>query len=130
MATSNLNASGLQFVSVQDLTVDPKGPASIPVLLDWSQASQYNLDLSHFIQQQKVSLIQAVYIENGSGTQPLQIQIPGTRQTLQIPAGSEAYLMLIAANPLTMSFLSTDGANKSTIHLLNYPVTNAVWKVS
>jgi hypothetical protein len=127
MSSNIINPGSVQWQTVLDLAVDPKGSLALPLTLNWSVAAQYTIELGNYIAQNKIGLVQAVFVDNRAGTTPMTINSQGSQQTLQIPAGKQAYLMLLSPNPPYLQFASADGVNTSYVWLLNFPVSNHVW---
>ncbi len=121
-----VNVAALQFTTVQNLGVPPEGPKAAPLTLDFSQTSSYQLNFQSIIDQNYVSVIQAMYIDNSLNPQPLSITMQGSNQTITIAPGRQAYLNVLAPYPVQVSF-STTGVILVRISLLNFPVTNHDW---
>ena len=102
-----------------------EGPRTIPVTYDFSSSKNYSTDLKSLMTQGQVSEIQAAFIDNSSNNASLTLVVSVQNQTVVIPAGGQAYVMLLVKEPqFNISSQSTDFA---IIHFLNFPVTNQVW---
>lgn len=126
---SNINANSLRQFSVNGQMVPPEGSRAVPLTLDFSLATQYTLDLQNFVARNLISMVQAMYVDNSANSSPLTINMPNSGQTIVFPPNAQGYLSILAPNPASFSF-SSGGGVVAQVTLLNYPVTNCVWKVS
>jgi hypothetical protein len=122
----NLNQQISQYYSVTDLQVAPEGPRAVPVILDFTQTPEYDLDLQNVMQRNFLSMVQAFYVDNFGNSASLVINIPNTNQYIYTKAGAQRYVMALCPNPARLRFIST-GNVKVTVYLLNFPVTNEEW---
>jgi len=122
----NLDQQVQSYLSVQAQTVPLEGPRAIPLRLDFSVAAEFSLNMQNIQSRGFMSMVQAMWVDNSQGVTVLEINFPNTGQTIQIPIGGQGYVNVLCPNPATMSFSST-GTQVCVVHLLNYPVTNAIW---
>jgi|HubBroStandDraft_5_1064220.scaffolds.fasta_scaffold02065_4 hypothetical protein len=128
MATPiSVNSDQLSTLSVQGLQVPKEGSKAIPVIFDFTATNQYTLNLQNIQQRNFFTLLQAMWIDNSLNTAELSISFPNTQQTITIPPGAEGYVNVICMNPAQITFTSSGNVYGVEVHLLNYPVTNAVW---
>lgn len=123
-----LNAEQLQQCPVQNQVVPAKGPKAIPIILDFSVDTEFQLDYSNVQAQGRFELLQGLFVDNSNNGSALTITIEGTAQRLIVPATSQAYLPVLCQNPVKLSFDSAGGVSVKA-YLLNFPVAPAVWKV-
>lgn len=126
---SNIDYNQLRQFSVNGQMVPPEGSRAVPINLDFTSNVTYSLDLQNFIARNLISMVQAIFVDNSANASQLQIKMPNSGQMLVVPPNSQAYLAMLAPNPASFSFVSMGGV-LVPILLLNFPVTNCVWKIS
>ncbi len=120
-------SGSLQVVPIPTPVIPEEGPAGIPVNgLDFSLSPAYQKSFQHFMSLNRISMIQAVFIDNSQNTADLFLAIATTNQIIRVPANKQAYLNVLCPNPATLTFMSA-GAVVVPVILLNFPVTNCVW---
>lgn len=123
----SVDTSQLSVQSVNAQMIPDEGPKSISVGLDFSLFSSYTLDLSNFIQRNRISMIQGVFMDNSGGGSTLEIDFSNTGQKMKIAPNRQGYRMVLCPNPANnITFTSTAGV-PLTVILLNFPVTNSDW---
>jgi hypothetical protein len=100
----------------------------IPLPLDFTATAQYTLDLSLFMQQGYISMVQSIYIDNQDSTVDLVIQVSTSQQRIVFPAGEQGYLPLLVPNPARVTFTCSGGPATSYVALLNFPVPAELWQ--
>jgi hypothetical protein len=103
------------------------GPKMIPLPLDFTARSDYELDLSNLMMRGFIDMIQTVYVDNLDGGVAVQIDVDTGRQRLDVAAGAQAYLPILVPNPAKLTFTSTGGAATVTVYLLNFPIAPEMW---
>jgi hypothetical protein len=126
MAEASAGSNAFQAVPVFNATIPKEGPKSLPVTCDFSVVGTYDIDLTLIQSQQRMSVVQSVFVDNTLNGQKTTITINGNSQTLVIPAGGQAYLPLLAAKPTIITVASTGGVVVPMI-FLNVPVPACVW---
>ena len=124
-----LDASGLSYYAVNGQMVAPEGPRSIPLLLDFTQTTDYEVNLQNQQARAFISMVQAVFVDNSANASPLTVTMPDSGQSIIVAPGHQGYYNVICPNPARISF-STTGDISLAVFLLNYPVTNADWPTS
>lgn len=119
----------IQTVQNQSLPTD--GPKAIPLILDWSTEDEYRLTFGNEQDRGFFSICQSVFIDNSQASSAFELAIEGTLQVLRVPQAAQAYLPVLAPNPLNLVFRRVDGSSNefTKIMLLNFPVAPAVWSV-
>jgi hypothetical protein len=123
---SNLNLSQLAFYSVQSLQVPPEGPLAIPILLDFSVANEYDLNLQNLESRGFISGIQGVFIDNSLNAASFTLQFNGTNQSIKVAPNRQGYFAVLCPNPSSLSFKTTGGVIVN-VDLLNFPVVTHDW---
>jgi hypothetical protein len=122
-----INQQGLSTQSVNAQKIPDEGPKSIAIPLDFSQGTQYTLDLQNLIQRNFISMIQGIFLDNSANNATLSVQFASTGQTIKIAPNRQGYRIVLCPNPVnSITFTSTGGVAVS-VNLLNFPVTNSDW---
>lgn len=120
------NQQSLTFYTVNGQMLPPEGPRAVPLLLDFSQTQEYDLNLQNMQSRNFLSMVQSVFVDNSNNASPLSIAFPNTGQTIKLAPGRQGYFVVLCPNPSSVSFISAGGV-VVTVFLLNYPVTNHDW---
>lgn len=122
-----LVAGNNEVPTVINTPVIPKeGPRDLPLLFDFSVTSSYLLDLQQQIQNNQFSRAQTIFVDNSANSSPVSITWTGTGQILQIPGNSQAYLPVLTTQR-PMAVVASAGTGKCYVHILNVPISPAVW---
>lgn len=124
--SSIINATALQICLTQNQLVPQEGPKALPIPLDFTNDASNLLDLTMIQQRVAISLIQAVYVDNGDNPNQLQIDINTSGQRLLIKANTCGYYPVMCTNPVKMVFTSVKGAT-ARVFLLNSPISGYNW---
>lgn len=107
----------------------PKQPKALPLVFNFVAQQVYNVDLSVQQQFNTIDFVQSVFIDNSSGTQPIVMTCPVTRQSIQCPPKSQGYFPFLQTVPIQFSVASNGGQAAAIIELMNFPVAAMVWSV-
>lgn len=105
-----------------------KGPKAIPLTLDFTISTSFELDFLGLELQTAFEGVQTVYVDNSLNAQQLSIFCENSNQNIVLPANSCAYVTVVQPGPAKM-IISTTGALKITLHLLNYEISQSIWPV-
>lgn len=106
---------------------DPKeGPKSSPMRFDFTAAPVYTIDFTQFQQQNQLTLIQTVFIDNTANTSPTSLIFDGTDQTLIAPALSQGYYPILTQK-LAKATIASSGAFLVKVQFINVPIPPSVW---
>lgn len=124
---TQIDPSQLQFIPVDALSVPPEGPIGVPLQLDFTRNSSFILDLQNFTAQNKISMVQGIYMLNPSTSSATILCVESrTGVTIPCPVGFGTYAPLPTANPSTLLFFGVGDPNEiCKVLLLNYPVEPA-----
>lgn len=130
--TNAITGVNIPSVPVGVGCTDPKGPISLPLIFNVTSGQTYLVDLSLFIQQGRISEIQSVFVDNSGNDAALTLTFSGSNQPLIIPAGSQAYLPILAPKLPQINVFSTGSTEGTNVRVvfLNCPVPASVWSVS
>lgn len=129
MSSLNIDQNHASVYGINNLTVPASGAKTLPINLNFANATQYNLNLQSLMSRNYIDMVQAIFVDNSLNPSSMTITSNLTSQGVVIPAYAQAYLTLLVPNPASLSFNSTGGVNVP-IELLNFPVSNAVWSVN
>lgn len=107
----------------------PKQPKALPLVFNFVAQQVYNVDLS--VQQafNTIDLVQSLFIDNSTGTAPIVVTCPVTRQSIQCPPKSQGYFAFLQTIPIQFTVASNGGQTAAIIELLNFPVASLVWSI-
>lgn len=108
----------------------PKQPKAMPLVFNFVAQNVYNVDLSVQQQFNTIDFVQALFIDNSTGSAPIVVTCPVTRQALQCPPKSQGYFPFLQTVPIQFTVASTGGQTAAIIELLNFPVAAMVWTVT
>ena len=124
---ASVDTSQLNVQSVNAQMIPDEGAKSIAVGLDFSTQTSYTLDLSNFIQRNRISLIQGLFMDNSAGSTTLEVSFPSTRSEHQNGTQSPRVPYRAVPEPSQRYFVHFNVGSSLTVILLNFPVTNADW---
>jgi hypothetical protein len=122
-----LSQQGLSTQSVNAQKIPDEGPKSIAVLLDFSQGTQFTLDLQNLIQRNFISMIQGIFIDNSANGSTLAVSFGGAGQSIKIAPNRQGYFIVLCPNPVNQIVFTSTGGVAVSVNLLNFPVTNSDW---
>lgn len=115
--------------SVFNAMFPKEGAKVIPVPLNFSLQTTYNVDLTLLKQQGFINSLQTVFVDNGLNSAAVTIQVSGSNQIIRCPAGSQGvYPIFVPSNPQFTIFSS--GAVNVPVFFTNVPLPLNVWSSS
>jgi hypothetical protein len=111
------------------LGMPAEGPKCIPITLDFTVQDSYTLDYSNFQYRGYMSMVQTVFVDTSTSAVDVEINSPGSQQTLKIRAGTQGYYPILVPNPIKIIFTSPGGPADVKVQLLNFPVPHGQWVV-
>lgn len=108
---------------------DPSQPrVFITYNADFASSADITLDFTVVNQQQVFGIPRALFIDNGSNPEEVEVSISQTDMYFTVPAFSEGYFKLDAAQNSRINFVTIGGAtDKVTITIYNYEIPPNVW---
>lgn len=104
-----------------------KGSRALPQLLDFTQESPVNVNLSYEQESLRLEFVQTLYIDNSSNANDLTMTMRATGQAMIVLAGWQGYLPVLAtADNCHISF-STSGTPKIPVQFLSFPMPAILW---
>lgn len=113
-------ASG-PVVLERTLGVPAEGPRCVPLTLDFTAVTTLELDYGNMQARNFLSMCQTLWVDNSLSGQILSAYIPGTGQTIKVPAGTQGYFTCLCPNPIHFIFTSTGGV-VCQVTMCNFPV--------
>lgn len=104
-----------------------EGRSAFSFVLDFSQGTTIDVDLTQWIQQAKIKSVQSLYVDNLAGTSPLVFVFGGTNQSITVAAGQQGYLPVLEANPPQFTITCANAAQISNLQVLNFFVPPYLW---
>lgn len=123
-----VNPNSLSHYTTQNLQVPCEGPTMVPVPMDFGANLSYLINLQNFTALLRMSLVQAVYIDNADNAAQIVLTVQGSGQRIIMGPNKQGYRNILCPNPVNIVVASTGGVT-ATVILLNFPVTNAEWTV-
>lgn len=115
-------------VPIYNCKIDPKGPIAIPVNVDFTTNTHYDLDGSQIEHLGFIDFLQTIYVDTTGAASAVTITVQGSSQTIVAPKNTQGYYPILSPNPWKLSFDSA--ANSSVqIILFNNPISPGVWPV-
>jgi hypothetical protein len=113
---------------VANVVIPKGGPKVIPLRIDFSGVTEWQVDGSQVVERGKIEYIQALWVDNYSNTNPLIIEMNLTNQRIVIPARSQGYVPVLSPNPPKFIF-STQAGPMVYLQFLNVPVQPMIWTI-
>lgn len=118
----------VNYQPVSNQLVPDEGPKAIPLLLDFTVAAQYNLDLTTQQQQGRISMIQSLFIDLSAANNDLTVTFPIGGQVIVAKSGTQGYYSVLCPNPPRIYFaMATSGGTLVPIFCINVPVAGVTW---
>ncbi len=119
-----------QATAVGNALIPPEGPAAVPLVLDFSKAGSFNIDVQQLMQKGNgypgLSVIQTVYVDNEDNPDPFVINVSATGQNITVGAGVQGYYPIFSPGQGTISF-STGSQAIVSVFLANVPIPPTQW---
>lgn len=116
-------------IRISNAVMPKEGARVVPLVFDFSLAASFVADFYTASQQQQISAIQAVFIDNSASAGQTTLTVQGTGETVIAPAYSQGvYPIAAAVHPRVT--VSNGGASTVTILFFNVPLPASVWLVS
>lgn len=129
---SNPNSIAPQQNALDVPRLPVEGSQAIRVLLDFTttdtQANGIDVDLTLLIQNQRISSIKTLFLDNADGLQDLIAVMSVTNQRVVCPPRTQMYVPILAAKGgMKIHFTNTDNTHIIPVLLLNKYIDAASW---
>ena len=125
----NINPAGLNFQDIKNDLVPQDGPKGAPLLLDFSGIgiTEYDLDLTIPRQQNRISMIQTIYIDTSNSDTGITVICGGTNQNITVKGRTQGFYPVAIPNEPTLRFLGTASTTIYQVILFNIPIAGVNW---
>lgn len=124
----NINVATLQNKQVFNFDAPCEGTKVVPLPLDFSTDTEFDLDLSLAVQQSKISMLQTLFIDLSDTASAMVVTIDplGLKQTIVANGRTQGYYPVLSPNPPLITFVCASGQIER-IFLINAPIAGSVW---
>jgi len=123
----NIDQQTVQITLPQNQLIPDEGPKAIPLLLDFSKAASYSLDLTSIQERAFISMIQTIYADLSGATAGLSITVNGTNQNITAKKTTQGYYPVLCPNPPRLTFANSSGSDVIPVFLINAPISGVTW---
>src|ERR1700733_3178209 len=110
--------------------VNPKeGPKAVPYNLDFSVQTAYSINILYLYQQNIISVIQVLYVDNSANADSVQVLVSQTSQRIIVPAGDQGYFPVLCPTNGVIT-VSSGGGVQVPLCLINVPMQCLTWQPS
>ena len=125
---SNINQLAVASIPVHNAQVPAEGPVALVLSLDFTVATEYDLDIYALVARDFISLIQTVFIDTTGCAQNLTVNIAGSNQNITVKPNTQGYYPVVCPNPPKFRITCTGGQpNNVGIIFLNVPIAPGQW---
>lgn len=104
------------------------GPRALPISLDFTNQTFYQLDLVQEVEADVINIVQSIYVDNSANLNPVTFLFDQTNQRLVIPAGAQGTWPVITPKDAPRFVVSTtQAAVVVNFILLNVPMAISPW---
>lgn len=97
---------------------------------NWAGADDYTLNLNNATQQGVIDMVQGIFVDNSQNVNAVTFSFDGSSQNITIPAQSQAYMPVLAQNPVKIRITSTAAASQKTDFIvMNFRPHPYIWSV-
>lgn len=122
------NQATYNAVSIFNALVPKEGPKMVPFVCNFPTAGSYLIDLTLAEAQQRISVVQNIFVDASAATEAVSIAIQGTQLTIVCPAGAQGYFPCLAPNN-TKFVIASGSTAPVTVAFINVPIAANVWPV-
>ena len=126
-----IDARTLNNEFVFNQMIPEEGPRALPLVIDFSVAQSFDLDLSMLQTQGRFSMLQTIFIDAASAINlpngDVAITIEGSGQVITMAPGQQGYFSVICPNPIKLNIAGGSDTGIANIFLLNVAIPGSVW---
>lgn len=123
----NISSQNLANLELDVQYVPQEGPKAIPVLLDFTQANNYDLDLQLIGQQGRISMVQTLFVDMSASDIAMTVSVNGSLQQIVCKGRTQGYYQVLCPTPVKLSFSCAGGPAGVKVYLVNVAIPGAVW---
>ena len=121
-----VDSSQIQRFVPMNQNIPEEGDEALRLTLDFSAQQTYDLDLTLFVQQKKISMIQGVFIDAADTGVPVKVTVGNpSGQRIIAKQQTQGYYPLLAPNPPSFRFEAATGV--VNFYFYNAPISPVVW---
>src|ERR1017187_8765065 len=121
------NAGGYQSQEIYNALVPPEGPRMVPYVADFPTAAIFEVDFTMTMQQQRMTVVQSVFIDARNATASVSLSVEGTQLVIELEAGDQGFFPLLVPKTGAKFLISSSSTAPVTIIFINVPVPADVW---
>lgn len=118
------------FQPLSNQEVPSEGPKAVPMIFNFTTEDEWDVDLTNFQQQARITMIQSMFIDASAATDDTTIVFPISGQKIIAKAATQGYYSVLCANPPRFNVLNSSGSDIVNIFALNVPISGVVWDAS
>jgi hypothetical protein len=122
--------SNPQTFALGNVVIPMEGPKVAEITLNFATQAEQTIDLSQLIQNNTISYVQCVFIDNYDNPDTLTLVAALTNLRIVVPANSQGYYSILAPNMPVFTVSTTVGAFNVTFGFLNVPVQPDQWSAN
>ena len=108
-----------------------EGPKTLPFNLDFSQATDYEIDLTQQYQQKQFTTLQTLYAQNLSQTDDLIFTLNGTGQVISLPPNYAGFIPVVVTDPPKLTVTLLDNTiTAQNVQLMNFYLPPLIWNTA
>ena len=118
--------NSVSIVLTSNQYIPDEGPKVIPLLLDFTKADTFTLDMESVQARGFFSILQCVYIDMKDAVVDLELTISALGQIIHAKKQTQGYYNVMVPNPIKLQFDSA-GNIQIRAFLINVPIPGATW---
>ena len=126
MAATPVNGQNLTIKDTYNFEVPCEGAKVIPLLLDFSAFTEYDIDLSQLESQSRFSMLQTIFIDLSDTATALVVIVTDVLQQIVANGHTQGYYPILVPNPSKLQIQCLSG-QVERLHLINVPIAGSVW---
>jgi hypothetical protein len=124
-----VSSNGANAIAIGNAVNPKEGPKAIPYNLDFSVQTAYSINILYLYQQNIISVIQVIYVDNSQNVDAVTILVSQTSQRIIVPAGDEGYFPILCPTNGVIT-VSSGGGVQVPLFLINVPMQCLTWSPS
>jgi|SRR5579859_5356215 len=133
--TLAIQGDQLTNLALDNQQIPDEGSKAVRVLLDFSLANQYTLDLTNVMQRGFLSMIQTMFVDMSTTDVNMDVAFNGSLQTVRTKGRTQGYYPVMSPSPCKVTFTCpggpgvdpTTGRFGITVYFFNIPIPGVVW---
>lgn len=121
---------GNNSVSIANALIPKEGPKMVPFLINFPAVSSFDIDLTLTMQQGRISVIQAMYLDLRNATASVSVTVSITNQNITLEAGQQGYFPLLVPESGAKMTVASASTQPIRLMLLNVPVPEGTWNTA